>query len=75
MVDQQCRESEGKAKIEGSMSISDEEAHHCNEPLLQTISDPRNEGSVAYTSMTLWVRHSDAIVASLLQFLSDDGDT
>ena len=27
-VDQQCRESEGKAKIEGYMSISDEEAHH-----------------------------------------------
>ena len=28
MVDRQCRESEGKAKIEGYMSISDEEAHH-----------------------------------------------
>ena len=28
MVDWQCRESEGKAKIEGYMSISDEEAHH-----------------------------------------------
>ena len=28
MVDQQCRESKGKAKIEGYMSISDEEAHH-----------------------------------------------
>ena len=28
VVDQQCRESEGKAKIEGYMSISDEEAHH-----------------------------------------------
>ena len=27
-VDQRCRESEGKAKIEGYMSISDEEAHH-----------------------------------------------
>ena len=27
MVDQQCRESEGKAKIEGYMSVSDEEAH------------------------------------------------
>ena len=27
-VDQQCRESEGKAKIEGYMSVSDEEAHH-----------------------------------------------
>ena len=25
--------------------------------------------------MTLWVRHSDAIVASLLQFLSDNADT
>ena len=23
-----CRESEGKAKIEGYMSVSDEEAHH-----------------------------------------------
>ena len=28
VVDQRCRESEGKAKIEGYMSISDEEAHH-----------------------------------------------
>ena len=28
VVDQRCRESEGKAKIEGHMSISDEEAHH-----------------------------------------------
>ena len=28
MVDQRCRESEGKAKIEEYMSISDEEAHH-----------------------------------------------
>ena len=28
MVDRQCRESEGKVKIEGYMSVSDEEAHH-----------------------------------------------
>ena len=28
VVDQQCRESGGKAKIEGYMSVSDEEAHH-----------------------------------------------
>ena len=27
MVDQRCRESEGKVKIEGYMSVSDEEAH------------------------------------------------
>ena len=27
-VDRQCRESEGNAKIEGYMSVSDEEAHH-----------------------------------------------
>ena len=27
-VDWRCRESEGKAKIEGYMSVSDEEAHH-----------------------------------------------
>ena len=27
-MDQQHRESEGKAKIEGYMSVSDEEAHH-----------------------------------------------
>ena len=27
MVDQQCRESEGKVKIEGYMSVSNEEAH------------------------------------------------
>ena len=29
MVDRQCRESEGKVKIEGYMSVSDEEAHQC----------------------------------------------
>ena len=28
VVDQRCRESEGKVKIEGYMSVSDEEAHH-----------------------------------------------
>ena len=28
VVDQQCRETKGKAKIEGYMSVSDEEAHH-----------------------------------------------
>ena len=28
MVDQRCRECEGKVKIEGYMSVSDEEAHH-----------------------------------------------
>ena len=27
VVDWQCRESEGKVKIEGYMSVSDEEAH------------------------------------------------
>ena len=27
MVDRRCRESEGKVKIEGYMSVSDEEAH------------------------------------------------
>ena len=34
VVDRQCRESEGKAKIEGCMSVSDEEAHQW----LKTIS-------------------------------------
>ena len=29
VVDRRCRESEGKAKIKGYMSVSDEEAHHC----------------------------------------------
>ena len=28
VVDQQCRESEGEAKIKGYMSVSDEEARH-----------------------------------------------
>ena len=28
-VDRRCRESEGKVKIEGYMSVSDEEAHQC----------------------------------------------
>ena len=27
-MDRRCRESEGEAKIEGYMSVSDEEAHH-----------------------------------------------
>ena len=27
VVDRQCRDSEGKVKIEGYMSVSDEEAH------------------------------------------------
>ena len=27
-VDRRCRESEGKVKIEGYMSVSDEEPHH-----------------------------------------------
>ena len=30
-MDRRCRESEGKAKIEGYMSISDEEAHQRRE--------------------------------------------
>ena len=29
VVDWQCRESKGKVKIEGYMSISEEEAHQC----------------------------------------------
>ena len=28
VVDRRCRESEGKAKMEGYMSLSDGEAHH-----------------------------------------------
>ena len=37
-MDQRCRESEGKAKIEGYMSVSDEEAHqHGIVDLLQVI--------------------------------------
>ena len=31
VVDWQCREREGKVKIEGYMSVSDEEAHHHRE--------------------------------------------
>ena len=30
MVDRRCRESEGKVKIKGYMSVSDEEAHQCH---------------------------------------------
>ena len=36
VVDQQCRESKGKAKIEGYMSIFDEEAHHRGPPKNQS---------------------------------------
>ena len=28
VVDRRCRESKGKVKMEGYMSVSDEEAHH-----------------------------------------------
>ena len=35
MVDQQCRESNGKAKINVYMKVSDEEAHHHKHELLQ----------------------------------------
>ena len=34
-VDRRCRESEGKAKIEGYMSVSDEEAHHHIRPVFR----------------------------------------
>ena len=34
MVDQQCRGSKGKVKIEGYMSVSDEEAHQCKSHLI-----------------------------------------
>ena len=44
VVDRRCRESEGKAKIEGYMSVSDEEAHH---RLLQSKS--------AGTMLVLWM--------------------
>ena len=36
-VDWRCRESEGKAKIEGYMRVSDEEAHHRTGPLYTTL--------------------------------------
>ena len=42
MVDQQCRESEGKVKIEGHMSISDEEAHQWSD------NDPLNGDEVEF---------------------------
>ena len=42
VVDQQCRESEGKAKIEEYMSVSDEEAHQWHLPLcLGALSEPQ----------------------------------
>ena len=31
VVDRQCRGSTGKVKIEGYMSVSDGEAHHCGQ--------------------------------------------
>ena len=37
MVDQRCRESEGKGTIEGYMSVSDEEAHQW--AIIATLSD------------------------------------
>ena len=35
VVDQQCRGSKGKAKIEGYMRVSDEEAHQCVTKIFQ----------------------------------------
>ena len=37
-MDRRCRESEGKAKIEGYMSVSDEEAHQRS--MVQDLSLP-----------------------------------
>ena len=52
-MDWQCRESEGKAKIEGYMSISDEEAHHRINPLSIILGwdDPWN---ILWSLCSLW---------------------
>ena len=48
-MDRQCRESEGKAKIEGYMSVSDEEAHqHAAEIQAKKVKQLRRE---------LWIAH------------------
>ena len=39
VVDRQYRESEGKAKIEGYMSISDEEAHQRAKMIFELVFD------------------------------------
>ena len=40
MVDRRCRESEGKAKIKGYISVSDEEAHQRHEDIISEM--PQN---------------------------------
>ena len=50
MVDWRCRESEGKAKIEGYMSISDEEAHQCFKRTLPSGKTIEKLHPIAFTS-------------------------
>ena len=68
MVDWRCRESEGKAKIEGYMSISDEEAHQCRtdfeaindtyiiglDPGINSISEEARNDYQAHKEGVLW---------------------
>ena len=49
MVDRQCRESKGKAKIEGYMSVSDEKAHQW-------------EGGHRHDSSGVWVIDCDHLI-------------
>ena len=50
-MDQQCRESEGKAKIKGYMSVSDEEAHQRHECEVFKFSDEKKLGGMPLTSL------------------------
>ena len=56
MGDQRCRESKEKAKIEGYMSVSDEEAHHRVEQLLARIRSGENLDEIAFAegNITFW---------------------
>ena len=47
-MDRRCRESEGKVKIEGYMSVSDEEAHH-----RESFFSEDFEGAVSFLSQLL----------------------
>ena len=49
-MDRRCRESEGKAKIEGYMSVSDEEAHQCSQAL--SITSPYAHFLVFHSYLT-----------------------
>ena len=73
-VDRRCRESEGKVKIEGYMSVSDEEAHQREGGKRWASSSENTEENSSYLSGSL----TSVIPASLASYVAmvvwDKGD-